>query len=114
MKVSANGFPQLKVLQLSKLTRLTKLNIGQNAMPWLMQLEIHPRVKILGFSGLLNLVDLKIIFDGLSLKLAHRIWLAISTGKLLPWDFTRYLHSSIYSRSLELPIFLLLVTYFLN
>ena len=42
MKVSANGFPQLKALQLSELTRLIKLNIGQNAMPWLMQLEIHP------------------------------------------------------------------------
>ena len=63
MKVSANGFPQLKVLQLSELTRLTKLNIGQNAMSWLMQLEIHQRVKILRFSGLLNLVDLNIIFD---------------------------------------------------
>ena len=74
-------------------------------MPWLMQLEIHPRVKILGFSGLLNVVDLKIIFYGLSLKLAHEIWLAISTGKLLSWNFTRYLHSSIYSRSLELRIF---------
>ncbi|CBI37927.3 unnamed protein product, partial [Vitis vinifera] len=41
MHVSANGFPQLKVLQLLELQGLTKLNIGQGAMPWLMQLQIH-------------------------------------------------------------------------
>ncbi|CBI37926.3 unnamed protein product, partial [Vitis vinifera] len=61
MQVSANGFPQLKVLQLSELQGLTELNIGKGAMPWLKQLQIHKRVNILGFIGLLKLVELNII-----------------------------------------------------
>ncbi|KAL6346672.1 hypothetical protein AAG906_000290 [Vitis piasezkii] len=65
MHVSANGFPQLKVLQLSGLQGLTKLNIGQGAMPWLMQLQINGKVNILGLNGLLNLVEINITGEAL-------------------------------------------------
>ena len=107
MQVFANGFPQLKVLQLSKLQGLTEWNIGQGVMPWLMQLQIHGNVRILGFNGLLNLVELNIM-GGLFLKV-RTMHLLLLNGELRHWDLTRYLHSSIYVDLLNYQL-LLLVT----
>ncbi|XP_034681423.1 putative disease resistance protein At1g50180 isoform X2 [Vitis riparia] len=84
MNVSANGFPQLKVLQLSELQGLTKLNIGQGAMPWLMQLHIHKRVNIVGFNGLLNLVELNIMDE-----MAFEVKLFFSEHRFRHWHRTR-------------------------
>ena len=107
MQVSANGFPQLKILQLSELKELTKLNIGQGALPWLMQLQIRDKVKILGFNGLLNLVELNIMGGSfLNMRIAKSLF---SNGVPHPWHSTRYLHSSIYLDPLNYQ-FLLLVT----
>ena len=103
MQVFANGFPQLKVLQLSELKGLTELNIGQGAMPWLMQLQIHRRVNIVGFNGLLNLVGLNIM-GGLHLAID-----LLLNPRNRHWHGTRYLHSSIYLDLLNYQ-FLLLVT----
>ncbi|XP_034681418.1 disease resistance protein RPP13-like isoform X3 [Vitis riparia] len=100
MEVSANGFPRLQVLQLSELKRLTKLKIGQNAMPWLMHLQIHLEMQILGFKGLLNLVEMDMFEKNRSLqhlvgidlkyaRLAVAASLAVSSGALRPWVFTR-------------------------
>ena len=103
MQVFANGFPQLKVLQLSKLQGLTEWNIGQGVMPWLMQLQIHGNVRILGFNGLLNLVGLNIM-GGLHLAID-----LLLNPRNRHWHGTRYLHSSIYLDLLNYQ-FLLLVT----
>ena len=86
MQVLANGFSRLKVLQLLKLKRLTKLNIGQGVMSWLTQLQILSKVQISGFKGLLNLLELNfMILSIFSLAWFSRIKGVISTHKLLPW-----------------------------
>ena len=107
MHVSANGFPQLKVLQLLELQGLTKLNIGQGAMPWLMQLQIHGKVNILGLNGLLNLVELNI--KGGTFLNMRIVKLLLLNSVPHPWHSTRYLHSTIYLDPLNYQ-FLLLVT----
>ena len=63
MHVSANGFPQLKVLQLFELSKVIKLNIENGAIPWLMQLHCHNSTRISGVDKLLNLVEVKIVND---------------------------------------------------
>ena len=108
MQVSTNGFPRLKVLQLSKLEGLLKLNIGQGTIPWLMQLQIHKRVNILGFNGLLNLLELNIM-GGIYLKVTT-MHLHLLIGKLPPWHITRYLHSSIYLDLLNYQFLLLVIS----
>ena len=105
MQVSANGFPQLKVLQLSELQGLTELNIGKGAMPWLKQLQIHKRVNILGFIGLLKLVELNIIGQPFPIMM-YGFWPRLAPH---PWHQRRYLNSSIYLDPLNYQ-FLLLVT----
>ena len=105
MQVSANGFPQLKVLQLSELQGLTELNIGEGAMPWLKQLQIHKRVNILGFIGLLKLVELNIIGQPFPIMM-YGFWPRLAPH---PWHQRRYLNSSIYLDPLNYQ-FLLLVT----
>ena len=61
MHVSANGFPQLKILQLLGLSGLVMLNIEKGAMPWLMQLCFHLTTEIFGLHELLNFVDVRIL-----------------------------------------------------
>ncbi|RVW13181.1 putative disease resistance RPP8-like protein 2 [Vitis vinifera] len=82
MHVSANGFPQLKVLQLFELLELNKLNIEKGAMPWLMQLQFHCLTKFSGLDELLNLVEVKITLPWLRPLLWSKM------AKLCLWDCT--------------------------
>ncbi|XP_034681422.1 disease resistance protein RPP13-like isoform X1 [Vitis riparia] len=83
MHVSANGFPQLKVLQLFKLRELNKLNIEKGAMPWLMQLQFYSKTKFSGLDELLNLVEVKIKLSWLRLLLGSR------RSRIPLWDYSR-------------------------
>ena len=65
MHVSANGFPQLKVLQLFELSKVIKLNIENGAIPWLMQLHCQFSTRISGVDKLSNLVEVKIVIDSM-------------------------------------------------
>ena len=82
MHVSANGFPQLKVLQLFELRELKKLNIEKGAMPWLMQLQFYFKTKFSGLDELLNLVEVKITLPYLRLVLGSKM------ARIPLWDHT--------------------------
>ncbi|KAJ9704362.1 hypothetical protein PVL29_002772 [Vitis rotundifolia] len=83
MHVSANGFPQLKALQLFELRELNKLNIEKGAMPWLMQLQFYCKTKFSGLDELLNLVEINITLSWLRLLLGSR------RSRIPLWDYTR-------------------------
>ena len=83
MHVFANGFPQLKVLQLIELREWNKLNIEKGAMPWLMQLQFCFTTKFLGLDELLNLVEVKIVVSSLEFFFVSKI------AGITLWDCTR-------------------------
>ena len=90
MHVSANGFPQLKVLQLFELSEMDKLNIEKGAMPWLMQLQSPFSTRVFGVDKLLNLVEVKLLVDskkGVSSK-AYKYSAFVLFSCCLYWDYS--------------------------
>ena len=82
MHVFANGFPQLKVLQLFELRELNKLNIEKGSMPWLMQLQLYFETKFSGLDELQNLVEVKIAVSLLKTLFWHEM------ARIRLWDRT--------------------------